>query len=541
MKWERVRVKLKANLVEGKKSPGRRGGTAGPGKKWGHTCNAVRNGRFIYVFGGYGKDDCQTNDVHVFDTAKETWSKPMVKGNPPQPRDSHSCTTVGSKLFVFGGTDGNRPLADLHVLDTATNTWSKPTVNGEGPAAREGHSAALVGQDLYVFGGCGKAKENLEDIYFNDLYVLNTETFFWAKLVTLGTPPARRDSHTCSSFKNKFIVLGGEDGSNSYLSDVHILDVDTRVWKELKTSGSKLMPRAGHTTVSQGKHLIVFGGFTDDRKLFDDLHVLNVVTGIWTKATATGAGPSPRFSLAGDCFDPEKGLLLFYGGCNDRLEALDDMYYLDTELRLERDSGDYKPEKLSMRKELKRRRQEHRPIDNLEKEMAFETFEKPLLSPALAGLHRPLYEAKPVAEKIFEAKINDVFHYGYTLEASIEGKPFRGLLFSYKPGFAHAVHSYLTRKRTGADAIAGRMREVRKESLKIARVKQNIKRPEAAQYPSTTYISNLHDGHAALSSVDQLDQYQHQIMHMNSPTSAPNPSIFVAPDSEKGTPIPSEI
>lgn len=53
-------------------------------------------------------------------------------------------------------------------------------------------------------------------------------------------------------------------------------------------------------------------------------------TGVWSKAVTTGVGPSPRFSLAGDTADPERGLLLFLGGCNETLEALDDMYYLDT-------------------------------------------------------------------------------------------------------------------------------------------------------------------------------------------------------------------
>lgn len=40
----------------------------GPGKRWGHTCNAIKGGRFLYVFGGYGQHNCQTNQVHVFDT-----------------------------------------------------------------------------------------------------------------------------------------------------------------------------------------------------------------------------------------------------------------------------------------------------------------------------------------------------------------------------------------------------------------------------------------------------------------------------------------
>lgn len=55
-------------------------------------------------------------------------------------------------------------------------------------------------------------------------------------------------------------------------------------------------------------------------------------TGVWTLAATNGQGPSPRFSLAGDVVDMEKGILMFLGGCNEHLEALDDMYYFYTGL-----------------------------------------------------------------------------------------------------------------------------------------------------------------------------------------------------------------
>lgn len=48
----------------------------------------------------------------------QVWTKPVISGVQPSPRDSHSCTTVGDNLFVFGGTDGKTHLKDLHVLDT---------------------------------------------------------------------------------------------------------------------------------------------------------------------------------------------------------------------------------------------------------------------------------------------------------------------------------------------------------------------------------------------------------------------------------------
>ncbi|CAL5441950.1 unnamed protein product [Camellia sinensis] len=373
MRWEKLQM----------------GPVYGPGKMWGHTCTAIRGGKFLYVFGGYGKDNSQTNQVHVFDTATRTWSDPVMKGTPPVPRDSHSCTAIGDNLFVFGGTDGQNPLNDLHILDTSTHTWISPSVRGEGPEAREGHSAAVVGRRLFIFGGCGKSSNNSDEEFFDDLYILNTETFVWKRAATLGCPPAKRDSHTCSSWKNKIIIIGGEDSYDYYLSDVHILDADTLVWSKLFTSGQLLPPRAGHTTVALGKNLFVFGGFTDESNLYDDLYMLDIgtginhrvdiilglfaenhetcrticsrhlCTGVWTQVMATGNGPCARFSMAGDSLDPQKsGILVFLGGCSKNLEALDDMFYLHTGLTTENERDERRLEKLSLRKQLKLKCQE---------------------------------------------------------------------------------------------------------------------------------------------------------------------------------------
>lgn len=46
-----------------------------------------------------------------------------MKGTPPSARDSHSCTTIGDNLFVFGGTDGVKQLKDLHILETGELFW----------------------------------------------------------------------------------------------------------------------------------------------------------------------------------------------------------------------------------------------------------------------------------------------------------------------------------------------------------------------------------------------------------------------------------
>ncbi|KAH9299191.1 hypothetical protein KI387_030873, partial [Taxus chinensis] len=109
-----------------------------------------------------------------------------------------------------------------------------------------------------------------------------------------------------------------------------------------------------------------------------------------------------------------------------------------------------------------------------------------------------LFQFKPSEEKIFEARITDVFHYGYTIESTIEGKPLRGLLFSYKPGFAHAVHAYLTRKQLASEASAVKSRETRKPKLKVARaVKQCVRRAEDGQAHTVTDLESTAQGTAA--------------------------------------------
>ncbi|XP_073123814.1 uncharacterized protein [Henckelia pumila] len=433
-----------------------RGGIGGPGVRWGHTCNAIREGKLLYVFGGYGRDQCQTNSVHVFDTVNMIWSELMMKGMPPTPRDSHSCTTVGDNLFVFGGTDGRRPLNDLHILDTSTNSWITPSVRGDGPEAREGHSAALIGKRLFIFGGCGKSENN--QIYYDDLYILNTETFSWKSVVPSGTPPSKRDSHTCSSWKNKIIVIGGEDSCNYYLSDVHILDADTLVWCKLNTTGQLLSPRAGHTTVTFGKNLIVFGGFSDEQNLYNDIYMLDIENGTWVKIVSTGEGPTGRFSMAGESLDPQMGgVLVFIGGCDKNLEALDDMYFLHTGLFRGVERDERRIEKLSLRKQLKLKCQGQSSVPHAYEKATFgveqlhdTTIYQPMpissyMPPGRQNFYLNEYQT-PLGKRTFQAKVTKSILDGYTIETIIDGRPLRGVLFSNKPTSFTAGSDHCKRK-----------------------------------------------------------------------------------------------
>ncbi|KAG2313273.1 hypothetical protein Bca52824_024830 [Brassica carinata] len=346
MRWERIQRQV-----------GLGDSSSGPGKRWGHTCNAVKGGRFVYVFGGCGGDGCLTNQVHVFDNWRKRWSELMIRGVPPSPRDSHSCTTVGDNLFFL--SLNLITTLSLCVCCLATHTWKCLEARGERPEAREAHS-------------CGKISGSDDEVFYNDLYILNT------------------DGHTCSTWNNKIIVVGGEESED--LDDYYLRY--KFVWKQLKTSGQLLTPRAGHVTVAIGSNLFVFGGLTDSQNLYNDLFVLDVETRVWSKI-AMEEGPSARFSAAAVCLGPYKaGSFFFVGGCNNNLEPLDDIYYLHTdgvyEARLAQTPG-----RLSLRKQVKLKCQEQRV-------------------------------AVDQGKTVFQARVTESSPLGYTIETMIDGKVLRG-------------------------------------------------------------------------------------------------------------------
>jgi hypothetical protein len=93
---------------------------------------------------------------------KMRWQLLDVKGDLPCPRHSHAAVAVRNRMFVFGGTDGKQLLNDVHIFDSATSTWSKPEVSGS--ITPRVHTAVdVVGHLIIFFGGQGPNGNDLND------------------------------------------------------------------------------------------------------------------------------------------------------------------------------------------------------------------------------------------------------------------------------------------------------------------------------------------------------------------------------------------
>ncbi|OAQ66961.1 galactose oxidase, central domain-containing protein [Pochonia chlamydosporia 170] len=240
------------------------------------TCTAV--GKKLVVFGG-GDGPAYYNDVYVLDTVNFRWTKPRIVGDKvPSKRRAHTACLYKNGIYVFGGGDGVRALNDIWRLDVSDPTkmsWklisgpeksSSSSTKDYRPKARGYHTANMVGSKLIIFGGSDGGE------CFDDVWVYDVETHVW-KAVSIPVT-YRRLSHTATIVGSYLFVLGGHDG-NDYCNDVLLLNLVTMTWDKRKVYGKPPSGRGYHGTVLYDSRLLVIGGF-DGSEVFGDVTILEL-------------------------------------------------------------------------------------------------------------------------------------------------------------------------------------------------------------------------------------------------------------------------
>jgi len=137
-----------------------------------------------------------------------TWTQIQTTGKPPAPRGYHTSNLVGSKVIVFGGSDGHECFNDIHILDLKTNHWSR--VEADQPIPRLSHSSTQVGSYLFIIGGHDGMK------YSRDVLLLNLVTMNWETRKVYGTVPSGRGYHTAVLYDSRIYIFGGYDGHHVF-------------------------------------------------------------------------------------------------------------------------------------------------------------------------------------------------------------------------------------------------------------------------------------------------------------------------------------
>ncbi|KAI0997042.1 hypothetical protein K3495_g11143, partial [Podosphaera aphanis] len=225
-------------------------------------------------------DPTDTPDVEPAPASGMYWSVAPVSGTIHSGIRAHTLTLVGSNIYMFGGCNSKSCFNELYVIDADSFHMSCPHVCGDIPIPLRAMTCTAVGKKLVVFGGGdGPA-------YYNDVYVLDTVNFRWSKPTISGERlPSKRRAHTACFWQNGIYIFGGGDGTRA-LNDVWRLDVSdvTKMsWKLISAPSQgteekiKPKPRGYHTANMIGSKLIIYGG-SDGGECFQDVWVFDAET-----------------------------------------------------------------------------------------------------------------------------------------------------------------------------------------------------------------------------------------------------------------------
>ncbi|KYQ92341.1 Kelch repeat-containing protein [Tieghemostelium lacteum] len=340
-----------------------------PPPMYGHTSTQI--GRKMFVIGGnLGGDDGQTlNEVYQLNTSNLSWSKPRATGDAPVPRYGHSTIVLfDSYLLVFGGYNKSKgPMNDIHIFNTERNQWTKlpqrltqnnvislgevtgttppltpkdstfqllPTVplvttNTTSSPSTLGRGRSSTVSSLMesssnnsspITGWASTSMESKLSLTPQktqlDLYEMynrpisgnsSSSSSSSSNNSNLGESmiqPSCRYFHSCNIIGTKGYLFGGYDGQ-SLLNDLYILDLETLEWSKPTVQGDHIpSPRCGHSSITIGNKLYVFGGtiqmdpqqsvVSSQLHCDNELYQLDTDTLQWTLIRPHGILPSPR-------------------------------------------------------------------------------------------------------------------------------------------------------------------------------------------------------------------------------------------------------
>lgn len=210
----------------------------------------------LYLIGGRGE-----RPVEEYDAETHSWKE---KATPPLSMHHFQAVVYEGKIYVVGAFNGDYPYEDpiehVYIYDPKADQWSK---GAEIPEDRRRGAAGAVVHDekIYIVGGIQNGHANG---HVRWLDAFDPETGDWTRL---ADAPRNRDHFQAVVIDGKLYAAGGRRSSQATgqsfaltIPEVDVYDFSTDEWAPLSPSGDLPTERAGSTSVSIGKYLIVIGG-----------------------------------------------------------------------------------------------------------------------------------------------------------------------------------------------------------------------------------------------------------------------------------------
>jgi len=271
---------------------------------------------------------------------------------------------IGSTIWIFTHrcNDGD---PHIFALDTNKCLLRKLTTSGPAPPGRRGlASLTAVGKTLHLLGGAPK-----EGQFFDDHFILDTESLRWEKVETEGPGPIA--AHSVCEHNGRLYLWGGSrkivghehERMVEYHPGLLVFDCEAKKWGRPGTTGSgppnvttkndswtkgDVAPgRTGQTMRRVGDDLVLYGGWLPFKETFGDTYALAVGNGpqelCWKQAVEDGASLMPPRSGHMAASDTESAYV-FGGYCENKNNCWAwDTYGLQSDLGARQGCACYSP------------------------------------------------------------------------------------------------------------------------------------------------------------------------------------------------------
>ena len=311
------------------------------------------------MFGGYGGGTGRLDDFYQFSFDTNTWSEVQVLSDVKPGCRENNGVVIGeaSRVYLFGGYNGNSWLNDLWMFDIDTQCWTciqessddsnygggghshllgegdqggmgiggaggigagigrGKSISSNGPSRRFGYVSVVHDNKFVLFGGFDGIR------WLNDMFEFDLITNTWKTVQANGRLPSVRSCPAWVKEDTYVYIHGGYDGVERK-ADFFACDLRTYTWSELPCKGTPPSPRYFHSCCIHGNKLYTYGGYSGSERLAD-MFAYDFETNHWSEVDCSnGECPSGRSSLVAQVYENS---LYIFGGYNGQA-VLNDFY-----------------------------------------------------------------------------------------------------------------------------------------------------------------------------------------------------------------------
>lgn len=290
-----LRVNSQEEMVEEIKSE-QREVSACPSKRWSHSMCLIDPDTAILIGGETSDENYCKDSLWKLELDSDYWFPMDCSTSEPVPlcARGHSATfdPDSKAVIVYGGLREGLTYNELYVLDTLTWKWTLVNTKGSVPTLAY-HSATFYKKELFLFGGVKPNSSSGGRLCSNALYIYNQEFGLWYQPIVEGEKPLPRFGHSATLLSNKLVIFGGRKTA-TYLSDIHILDLGLMEYAAIKCENMPPLPRGFHAALPVSDNRVLVSGGCSAIGALQDVHVFNINTRMWSSVVCPLLSTKPR-------------------------------------------------------------------------------------------------------------------------------------------------------------------------------------------------------------------------------------------------------